>query len=70
MQAHLERISDFLITGPGVWWRKTSEGFEFLDGTLEGEFYTLGPPLMHYRSHSLSDIDLYLLQQWERCCCL
>ena len=35
-QAHLERISDYLAPGPGVWWRRTSEGVEFLDGEQEG----------------------------------
>ncbi len=49
-QAHLQRISDFILTGPGVWWRKTSEGVEFLDGSQEDDFRTVGPPLMHYRS--------------------
>ncbi|EDO30338.1 predicted protein [Nematostella vectensis] len=28
-QAHLERISDFLLCGEGVWWRQVASGVEF-----------------------------------------
>ena len=30
-QAHLERISDYLLQGPGVWWRYVENGVEFFD---------------------------------------
>ena len=30
-QAHLERISDYLLQGPGKWWLKMQDGVEFLD---------------------------------------
>ena len=30
-QAHLERISDFLLSGEGAWWRNTVSGIEFID---------------------------------------
>ena len=29
-QAHLERISDFLLPGPGVWWKHSEDRIEFL----------------------------------------
>lgn len=29
-QAHLERISDFLVIGEEVWWKKTEFGVELL----------------------------------------
>ncbi len=32
-QAHLERLSHFLVEGPGVWWTTTPEGVEFFDAT-------------------------------------
>lgn len=67
-QAHLERISDYLVLGPGVWWKKVSEGIMFLDGTSEEDFRDVGPPLQHFRSNSLTDIELYLHQKWEACC--
>lgn len=42
-QAHLERISDFLIHGPGVWWKATADGIMFFDGTGEEDFRDEGP---------------------------
>ena len=30
-QAHLERISDYLLHGPGVWWQYVHNGMEFFD---------------------------------------
>ena len=67
-QAHLERISDYLAPGPGVWWRRTSEGVEFLDGEQEVSSRLAGPHLTHYRSKTTSDIELYLFQHWESLC--
>ena len=66
-QAHLERIGDYLLQGPGVWWKTTTTGIQFLDGESEKEHSASGPALMHFRSTSLSDIDLVLLDSWERC---
>lgn len=43
LQSHLEWISDFLLLGLGEWWRKTSEGIEFLDGPNEDAFKTIFP---------------------------
>ena len=31
-QAHLEKISPFLVYGEGTWWTKTENGFMFMDG--------------------------------------
>ena len=66
-QAHLERISDFLLPGHGVWWRQTLDGIEFLDGDAENDFNAEGPGLMHFRSSSTSDVDYHLYQQWQKC---
>ena len=67
-QAHLERIGDYLLLGPGVWWRETPQGIMFLDGANEQEYRDGGPALQHFRSRSCSDIEMYLQQQWEVCC--
>ena len=40
----------------------------FLDGDGEMEYHDNGPNLQHFRSTSLSEIFLYLQQQWEACC--
>ena len=66
-QGHLERISDFLRTGPGIWWKKTDRGVEFLDGSNENDTRQKGPTLMHFRSTSMAEIDLHLVQAWEEC---
>ena len=66
-QAHIERISDYLICGPGVWWKTTDDGVEFFDGDSEEDYKAVGPSLHHFRSVSLEDIDALLLEQWEQC---
>jgi len=63
-QAHLERISDFLVDGPNSWWKCTPQGIEFFDET--------NPPQNvdchhNFRSSSLADIDTFLLNKWEKC---
>ena len=65
-QAHLERISDFLVSGPGNWWREVDNGIEFFDVSLPGPSF---PPhqMFHYRSTNLTDIHLHLLSKWEEC---
>ncbi len=52
-QAHLERISAFLLCGEGVWWEKVSLGYRFFDGDDDADFRQQGPPLLHFRSTSL-----------------
>ena len=67
-QAHLERISDYLLPGPDVWWKKTSQGIEFLDGPDENNYQDCGPSPHHFRSSSTTDIDVYLHSKWEELC--
>jgi len=37
-QAHLTRISPYLIPGPGVWWSDLADSVEFTDGPEEADF--------------------------------
>ena len=67
-QAHLERVSDYLVPGPGVWWKRVPNGIMFLDGSSEDDFKDLGPVLHHFGSTSMTEICLYVQQQWEVCC--
>ena len=67
-QAHLERISDYVLPGPGIWWKKVPEGIMFLDGSSEEDYKCNGPTLQHFRSTSIDDINIYLQNQWETCC--
>ena len=66
-QLHLRRISPFLISGEGVWWRYVSGGFQFLDGdadreTQDGNDFTL----LHFRKHSVVDVDERRGKCWKR----
>ena len=65
-QAHLERISDFLLCGEGVWWRHNLSGVEFLDGPQERQANN-GPPLHHFRSHTLQSEEQHLRKCWKEC---
>ena len=67
-QAHLERISDYLVPGPGIWWRRCLGGVEFLDGSTEPNYKETGPQLHHFRSKSTTDIELDLFEKWESIC--
>ena len=65
-QAHLERIGDYLLQGPGMWWRYVDTGVEFFDvETPNSDPPTLS--LQHFRTSSMSDVDMYLLTKWEKC---
>ena len=66
-QSHLERIGDYLLTGPGIWWRETDTYIEFLDGDDEPESRSEGPLLKHFSDTSLPSLQLFLFQCWERC---
>ena len=67
-QAHLERISDYLLQGPGIWWQYVEDGVEFFDVHLPyPQQQTLIPSSHHFRSSTLGDVDtyMYLLSKWE-----
>ena len=66
-QAHLERISDFLHCGEGIWWRHILTGVEFLDAPVERQRNDKGPPLHHFRSHTLQFEEQYLRDCWNEC---
>ena len=66
-QAHLERIADFLTCGEGIWWRHIVSGVEFLDGPDERKYNNNGPPLHHFRTHTLKSEDQYLKSCWKEC---
>ena len=52
-QAHLERISPFLLPG-GVWWKKTKtpSAYHFLDGDHDHEQHPGGPPTFSFSINS------------------
>ena len=66
-QAHLERISDFLLPGEGVWWTQDENFVEFLDACGEAEFRGEGPTLHHFRSSNLKNEEQHLMGCWQQC---
>lgn len=66
-QVHLQRISPFLVSGEGVWWRNVDGSFQFLDGdddrdTNDRDDFTL----MHFREHSVTNVEERSKQCWKR----
>ena len=67
-QAHLERISDFLLPGKGAWWRHDEKGnVEFLDREKAASSQTGGPVLHHFRSSTFKREEEYLQKCWNKC---
>ena len=52
-QAHLKRISSFLVYGVDVWWHSDTDNYIFHDGTNDPEHHPEGPALMHYRNANI-----------------
>ena len=57
-QAHLERISDYLLQGPGKWRLKMQDGVEFLDKGTSKEVKLLVHN--HFRSNTLLNVTIEL----------
>jgi hypothetical protein len=67
-QAHLERISDFLLAGKGVWWNESDNGdINFFDAKGNVESPEAGPLLHHFRSSSFKSEESYLKKCWLEC---
>ena len=47
-QAHLERISPFLLEGEGVWWREFNGIYYFMDGDDDPNYHSQGLTLTFY----------------------
>ena len=62
-QAHLQRISDFLIFGENIWWKKTEFGIEFFD-LDEPETIDQKPRVHHFRSSTIKSISNELEKHW------
>ncbi|CAC5383150.1 unnamed protein product [Mytilus coruscus] len=65
LQAHLERISDFLLPGNDIWWHSTDNNLIFHDGPDEPCYRNQGPQLSHFRSSSLKDENAKLKVIWQ-----
>ena len=66
-QAHLEKISDFLLPGEGIWWEHDGENVIFHDSKQHQKTSPHGPVLHHFRTSSLKGEECYLNQCWLEC---
>ena len=67
-QAHLERISDFLLVGKGFWWDESENGdIHFMDAKGNPESMEKGPLLHHFRSSTFKSEETYLKKCWLKC---
>jgi hypothetical protein len=66
VQAHLERIADFMVHGE-VWWEASALGIEFLDSIEEAPFRRQGPGLGHFRSASILGELKEVSGIWKTC---
>ena len=65
-QAHLERISHYLLCGEGVWWEKVGTSFKFFDADSDADFRPQGPPLLHFRSLSVHETQPARRKGWGK----
>ncbi len=63
-QAHLKRISRFLLNGK-VWWDSIDDEFVFFDGDEHENVRPEGPILYHFRSSSLHEIEMVSEETWK-----
>ena len=66
-QAHLERISDFLYCGQGVWWHREEENIIFHDGDDDPNFRIEGPTMMDFKTNNLQSVSHHLTTCWQKC---
>ena len=66
-QAHLEKISDFLLSGEGIWWEHDGENVIFHDSKQHQKASPCEPVLHHFRTSSLKGEECYLNQCWLEC---
>jgi hypothetical protein len=64
-QAHLERISPFLLEG-GVWWREFNGIYYFMDGDDDRNYHSQGPILLHFKTSSLDDVVNRQKKSWKQ----
>ena len=64
-QAHLERLSTFLVLEPGVWWKEDGISYVFYDGDDDPNFRDNGPKLHHFRNTSLTELQEEKQEPWR-----
>ena len=64
-QAHLQRISRYLIHGEGIWWSQDTQVYRFHDSDLDQDNHHEGPTLKHFRHTSLPDVHRHNSEVWQ-----
>lgn len=68
-QAHLESCSNFLLPGPGIWWRKegTGENARIIncDGPNDPDQHPEGPKIAHFRSTTIFAESARIKELWQ-----
>ena len=61
-QAHMQRISPFLVCGENVWWAQTEDvsGYSFFCHDEE-----VGPSLLHFSRHTIPDVFKRHTESWK-----
>lgn len=67
-QAHVERISHYLVLGEGKWWQKneSSDSFTFFDGDRDPDSLIEGPELHSFRSSSIAEVVSKSKAAWNK----
>ena len=64
-QAHLERISNYLVYGPDIWWNDNGRPYVFHDGDHDPNTHPLGPKLHHFWSSTIEDVLREKRDSWK-----
>ncbi|KAI8502583.1 hypothetical protein Bbelb_192850 [Branchiostoma belcheri] len=66
LQAHCERLADYLLCGKGEWWIVQEEVVDFQDGSSQPDslHQGLAPQMLHFRSSSLRTVKQHLYNPW------
>ena len=68
-QAHLQRLSRYLVCGEGIWWHRIDKGYEFHDGNHSRDFHVQGPDLLHFCHTTLKELEEKVAKIWEQALC-
>ena len=67
-QRHLQRVADYLLPGPGVWWSHSADGSVcFQDSIGNPETRPDGPKVAHFRSSSVAEEVKKVQTAWKEC---
>ena len=66
VQLSFIQLPTFLVTGTNVWWSYTDKGFLFHDGDADPSNPDDTFTLLHFRSHSLTDVEERQAACWKK----